>query len=118
MREKRNIRVGEQNRQRESESQQGAEERAPCTQQSERGSGGKKERKTGVTKSWGRREKRELDMGLCAASLWVFLLICVSQAELGRVWAREQEGKSDSRPKQVFPHVFTYLHIHFVKSLT
>lgn len=49
--------------------------------------GRKKEKKRGAIKSWGRREK--LDMGLCAV-----LLICLSQAELGRVWAEENEGKT------------------------
>lgn len=55
-----------------------------------------------MTKSWERREKSELDMGLCVAPLWFLLLICLSQAELGGVWAAEQEGKSSSGHKQVF----------------
>lgn len=55
-----------------------------------------------MTKSWERREKSELDMGLCVAPLWFLLLICLSLAELGGVWAAEQEGKSSSRHKQVF----------------
>lgn len=51
--------------------------------------GRQREKKTrGVLKSWGRREKSRLDMGLCAV-----LLICLSQAELGRPWAEEHEGK-------------------------
>ncbi len=67
---------------------------APFFQQSERGNRGKRRRRRrrrrrrGVIKSWGRREKSRLDMGLCAV-----LLICLSQAELGRVWAQEHEGK-------------------------
>lgn len=77
--------------------------KCPCTQESERGSRGKKKRKAGVTNSWERREKSELDMGLCVAPLWFLLLICLSQAELlGKVWAAEQEGKNSSRLKQVF----------------
>lgn len=62
------------------------------------GSRGKKQRKAGVTKSWERREKSELDMGLCVAPWWFLLLICLSQAELT---AAEQEGKNSSRHKQV-----------------
>ncbi|XP_035469564.1 plexin domain-containing protein 1 isoform X2 [Scophthalmus maximus] len=40
-----------------------------------------------------RREKSRLDMGLCAV-----LLICLSQAELGRVWARELEDAVSRTP--------------------
>lgn len=103
---------GRANRQTVSYAQQGAEEQsAPCTQQSERGSRGKKKkRKAGVTKSWERREKSELDMGLCVAPLWFLLLICLSQAELGRLWAAEQEGKSSSRHKQLLQmHPVNYI---------
>lgn len=51
------------------------------------GETGEKKKRRGIIKSW-RREKTQLDMGLCAV-----LLICLSQAELGRVWAQEHEGK-------------------------
>lgn len=47
-------------------------------------------------------------MGLCAV-----LLICLSQAELGRVWAEEPEGKplffnDHSKYAQVFTCILTF----------
>lgn len=67
---------------------------------------GKKRRKTGVAKSWGRREKSELDMGLCVTPLWFLLLIRLSQAELGRVWTGEQKGKNNSMAQAGQSHAF------------
>lgn len=64
----------------------------------------KKKRKAGAAKSWERREKSELDMGLCVAALWFFLLIRLSQAELGRVWAAEQEGKDRCSTSRAYMH--------------
>lgn len=48
----------------------------------------RRRRRRGVIKRRGRREKSQPDMGFYAV-----LLICLSQAELGRVWAQEHEGK-------------------------
>lgn len=50
--------------------------------------GKRRRRRQEVIKRRGRREKSQPDMGLYAV-----LLICLSQAELGRVWAQEHEGK-------------------------
>lgn len=61
---------------------------APRSSREVRGETGRRRRRREELKSWGRREQSRLDMGLCAV-----LLICLSQAELGRVWAREHEGK-------------------------
>lgn len=61
---------------------------APRSSSVVRGATGETEEEEECKKSWGRREKSWPDMGLCAV-----LLICLSQAELGRVWAQEHEGK-------------------------
>lgn len=66
-------------------------ETTPSSREARGATGRKREKKRGAVKSWGRREKSRLDMGLCAV-----LLICLSQAELGRVWAEEHEGKTPS----------------------
>lgn len=74
-----------------------------------------------VRKSWGRWEKSELDMGLWVAPLWLLLLICLPQAELGRVGTGEKEGKNHSththtRGSHTYSH--TYLHLYFPPNLT
>ena len=57
--------------------------------------GSKKERRDTHTHTHG---DSGVDMGLCAV-----LLICLSQAELARVWAQEQTGKT---------HTHTHTHTH------
>lgn len=49
-----------------------------------------------MTKSWGRREKSGLDMGLRAAPWWLLLLVCISQADPGRAGAKGREGKNQA----------------------